>query len=78
MFFNRGVQLIGANRAGPFFHLIPLFGSALAIAFLGERPGWHHLAGACLIIGGVFVAGRSKRRRSDEGGNRVADGKHSP
>ena len=22
--FNRGVQLIGANRAGPFFHLIPL------------------------------------------------------
>jgi drug/metabolite transporter (DMT)-like permease len=58
LFFNRGVQLIGANRAGPFFHLIPLFGSALAIVFLGERPGWHHLAGAALIIGGVFVAGR--------------------
>ena len=24
--YNRGVQLIGANRAGPFLHLIPLFG----------------------------------------------------
>ncbi len=23
IFFNRGVELIGANRAGPFFHLIP-------------------------------------------------------
>ena len=61
MYFNRGVELIGANRAGPFFHLVPLFGAALAIIFLGERPGWHHLVGAILIIGGVFVA--SARRR---------------
>src|SRR6266481_4323362 len=26
--FNRGVQLIGANRAAPFFHVVPVFGSA--------------------------------------------------
>lgn len=69
MFFNRGVHLIGANRAGPFFHLIPLFGSLLAIIFLGERPGWHHLIGAVLIIGGVFIAGRQWRH---VGRNRVA------
>ena len=56
LFFNRGVDLIGANRSGPFFHLVPLFGATLAIMFLGERPGWHHLVGAILIIGGVFVA----------------------
>ena len=37
--FNRGVQLIGANRAAPFFHMIPVFGAAMAIAFLGEQPG---------------------------------------
>lgn len=67
LFFNRGVQLIGANRAGPFFHLIPLFGSVLAIVFLGERPGWHHLIGAVLIIGGVFVAGgRGTPRRATQ------------
>ena len=59
LFYNRGVQLIGANRAGPFYHFIPLFGSLLAIVFLGERPGWYHLVGAILIIGGVFVAGTS-------------------
>jgi drug/metabolite transporter (DMT)-like permease len=68
--YNRGVQLIGANRAGPFFHLVPLFGAILAIVFLGERPGLHHAIGAVLIIGGVFVAGSnaSAARR-----NRVAE-----
>lgn len=35
--FNRGIELIGANRAAPFFHLIPVFGSAMAIVFLGEK-----------------------------------------
>ena len=35
--FNRGVQLIGADRAAPFFHVVPVFGSAMAIVFLGER-----------------------------------------
>lgn len=56
LFFNRGIELIGANRAGPFFHLIPLFGALLAIVFLGERPGLHHGVGAALIIGGVLLA----------------------
>jgi hypothetical protein len=37
--YNRGVQLIGANRAAPFFHTIPVFGSVMAIFFLGERLG---------------------------------------
>ena len=36
--FNRGVQLIGANRAAPFFHVVPAFGSVMAMVFLGERP----------------------------------------
>jgi drug/metabolite transporter (DMT)-like permease len=67
--YNRGVQIIGANRAGPFYHFIPLFGSLLAIVFLGERPGWYHLVGAILIIGGVFVAGTSAPAASK---NRVA------
>lgn len=56
LFFNRGVELIGANRAGPFFHLIPVFGSAIAIAFLGERPALYHGIGYALIIGGIIVA----------------------
>jgi len=56
--FNRGVELIGANRAGPFFHLIPLFGAILAFTFLGERPQLYHAVGAALVIGGVVLASR--------------------
>ncbi len=58
LFFNRGVELIGANRAAPFFHLIPVFGSALAIVFLGERPRLFHLVGYALVLSGVFIAAR--------------------
>lgn len=61
LFYNRGVQLVGANRSGPFMHLVPLFAVVMAIAFLGERPGWHHFVGAILIIGGVFIAGSDRR-----------------
>jgi drug/metabolite transporter (DMT)-like permease len=56
--FNRGVQLIGANRAAPFFHVVPLFGSAMAIVFLGERPQLFHVIGFVLVLTGVFVASR--------------------
>jgi drug/metabolite transporter (DMT)-like permease len=56
--FNRGVQLIGANRAAPFFHVVPAFGSAMAIVFLGERPQLFHITGFALVLTGVFVASR--------------------
>jgi drug/metabolite transporter (DMT)-like permease len=61
--FNRGVELIGANRAGPFFHLIPVFGSAIAILFLGERPQLFHALGYALIVSGIFVAQYWRRRQ---------------
>jgi drug/metabolite transporter (DMT)-like permease len=56
--FNRGVQLIGANRAAPFFHAVPAFGSVMAIVFLGEHPRLFHLIGFALVLTGVFVASR--------------------
>ena len=59
--FNRGVALIGANRAAPFFHLIPLFGSALAIVLLGERPQWFHALGYALVLCGIAVAARKPK-----------------
>ncbi|HEY0236162.1 MAG TPA: DMT family transporter [Afipia sp.] len=58
LFFNRGVELIGANRAAPFFHLMPAFGSVMAIGFLGERFQLFHLAGYVLVLAGVIVAAR--------------------
>jgi len=58
LFYNRGIELIGPNRAAPFFHLVPLFGSAMAIAFLGEKPELFHLVGYVLVIAGIFIASR--------------------
>jgi drug/metabolite transporter (DMT)-like permease len=56
--FNRGVQLIGANRAAPFFHVVPVFGAAMAMVFLGERPQAFHVIGFALVLSGVFAASR--------------------
>jgi drug/metabolite transporter (DMT)-like permease len=56
--FNRGVQLIGANRAAPFFHVVPLFGAVMAMVFLAERPRLFHVVGFALVLTGVYVASR--------------------
>ena len=63
--YNRGVQLIGANRAAPFFHVVPLFGSAMAMVFLGERPQLFHVVGFALVLTGVFVASRKASAQSN-------------
>jgi drug/metabolite transporter (DMT)-like permease len=58
LFFNRGIALIGPNRAAPFLHLVPVFGSVMAIALLGERPRLFHLIGYVLVLSGVVIASR--------------------
>ena len=62
--YNRGVHLIGANRAAPFFHVVPVFGSVMAIVFLGETPQVFHFIGFLLVLTGVFVASRKASARS--------------
>ncbi|WP_156953315.1 DMT family transporter [Afifella pfennigii] len=61
--FNRGVDLVGPNRAGPFFHLVPLFGALMSVVLLGEPFTLAHAVGATCILGGVFVASRRRRNR---------------
>lgn len=63
LFFNRGVELVGANRAAPFFHLMPVFGSALAVVFLGEELDWYHGLGYALVLAGIIVATRAAPQR---------------
>jgi drug/metabolite transporter (DMT)-like permease len=62
LFFNRGVELIGAARAGQSLHLMPVFGAALAVLFLGERIYVYHAVGVALIAAGLVFASR----RSDK------------
>ena len=56
--YNRGVELVGANRAGLFIHLMPVFGSLMAVLFLNESFRWYHGTGILLIGLGIFMATR--------------------
>ncbi len=56
LFFNRGVALIGAGRAGQFVHLMPVFGAVLAVLLLHERFHLFHLFGVALIAAGIGLA----------------------
>ena len=58
LFLNRGIELIGANRAAPFIHLVPVFGSVLAIALLGEQLRFFHAVGYMLVLAGIMLATR--------------------
>jgi len=54
--WNRGVELIGANRAGPFLHLVPIYTAILGSTLLGEHLAVFHIAGFALILTGVWLA----------------------
>jgi drug/metabolite transporter (DMT)-like permease len=56
--WNRGVELIGANRSGPFVHLVPLYTAILGGVLLGENVAIFHVMGFILIISGVSLASR--------------------
>ena len=52
------VSIIGANRAGIFLSLIPLFSTIMAIAIFNEKFQFFHLIGAILIILGLFLSNK--------------------
>ncbi len=54
--WNRGVAVVGANAAGFTVHLLPAFGTVLAILFLGEAFAGFHAAGIVVILAGVLLA----------------------
>ena len=56
IFWNRAVRTVGANKAGPFIHLMPVFSTILAIIFLGEQIRLYHLFGMALIFSGIAAA----------------------
>jgi len=62
LFWNRGVELMGASVAGLFVHLMPLYGVILAWLVLGERLALFHVAGIALILTGIWITSRLGRR----------------
>ena len=55
IFWNRAVTMLGANIAGPFIHLMPVFSTILAVLFLGEKLTPTHVQAICLIFGGILL-----------------------
>jgi drug/metabolite transporter (DMT)-like permease len=61
--WNRGVELVGPNKAGFTIHLLPAFGTMLAVATLGEDVHLFHAVGIATILLGVWLATRARTRR---------------
>jgi drug/metabolite transporter (DMT)-like permease len=64
VFFIRGVELIGANRAGLFINMVPIFGTLLSIIILGEAFHLYHAAAMALVLGGIWLAEHSGRKHA--------------
>ncbi|HEY3179236.1 MAG TPA: DMT family transporter [Casimicrobiaceae bacterium] len=61
IFWNRGVEQVGAPVAGLFVHLMPVFGIVLAWLVLDERLHMFHLIGIVLILTGITMTSRKAR-----------------
>jgi drug/metabolite transporter (DMT)-like permease len=56
--WNRGIEEIGANKAGLFMNLTPVFATIMAIIFLGESIQTFHITGMAFIFGGMVIFNR--------------------
>jgi len=59
-FWIKGISLIGANRAGVFLHLMPIFGAIMAMIIFDEKFMFYHLLGAVFILCGIILSNRKK------------------
>tara|TARA_Y100000768_G_scaffold196013_1_gene147257 strand:+ start:788 stop:1678 length:891 start_codon:yes stop_codon:yes gene_type:complete len=57
-FWIKGISIIGANRAGVFLHLMPIFGSLMAIILFDEKFMFYHLLGAIFIVAGITLSNK--------------------
>jgi len=59
IFWNKGVSIVGPNKAGIFLHLMPVFSSFMAIFILNEKLMNFHVIGATLIIAGIYLSSKT-------------------
>ena len=55
-FWNKATLEVGANKAGQFAHLMPIFGAGLAYVFLDEVMQTYHIVGIVLIAFGIYLS----------------------
>ncbi len=57
-FWIKGISIIGANRAGIFLHLMPIFGAIMAMMIFDEKFMYYHLLGAIFILAGITLSNK--------------------
>ena len=57
-FWIKGIGIIGANRAGAFLHLMPIFGAIMAMIIFDEKFMFYHFLGAIFIIAGITLSNK--------------------
>ena len=76
VFYARGVELVGPNRAAPSHNLIPVFGTLGSVIILGEALELYHYVAAAIIVAGIAMAEWAARRialgRPGSGGHGAA------
>ncbi|WP_137131685.1 DMT family transporter [Rhizobium sp. FY34] len=58
--YIQGIGHIGANRAGLFINLVPVFGTLLSVLVIGEKLYPFHVLALALALGGIAIAERWK------------------
>ena len=54
--YIKGNELIGANRAGLFINLVPIFGTLLSVLIVGEQFQAYQALALALVLGGIALA----------------------
>ena len=60
VFYMRGVDLIGPDRAGVYSNLVPIYSAALGVLILNEEFSLYHFLSIIIVITGLTVISRSK------------------
>jgi drug/metabolite transporter (DMT)-like permease len=56
--WQKGVEIIGPNRASMFIQLMPLFSAIMAIIIFKEKFELYHFAGAAFIVSGIYLSNK--------------------
>lgn len=70
LFYVRGVEIIGPNRASIFINLLPVFGTILSIMFLGETFEAFHAIASILVVLGIILAEYAVRKTGTQTSSR--------
>jgi drug/metabolite transporter (DMT)-like permease len=59
--WQKGIEIIGPNRASMFIQLMPLFSAIMAIIIFKEKFELYHFVGAIFIVSGIYLSNKKNQ-----------------